>query len=493
MKRVSIDNFKGGVIDKVNPQKIPDNALTEVKNYEYRKTPILRKRFSTDEAELNEAKLEDIYNFDVWYPNKPLDDMYDDKIFVLHTMGDVESGGGGGGDEDADPYLTIDPSNIDFGYVLVGETSTDTWTVTGGYLLGDVELVSTNAKYTICTTEDGTYASSVTLTPTNGSVSQTMYVKYTPDSNETDGGTVTHNTFGVSELTLTLTAVGAEFPTDDILFRLENWSNLVARAEPNDAFVDYWTSIQPVFDFACRETNYSVGDDYFFTPSISSEEIAGSPAVHIAPVTYNETDYASFLSKVQFTTTLEGATGTSIVALVKFETNTVNIGATGRGGCITEIRHYYGTTTGDQAINAIEYPVNEAGDVKNYTKMVIHGYDGSASHWTIKTIDIPTSLVDDEWHLIMGIVDYTGKTLKLYIDGVLISTETSSNWDTAIPNSSQYDGANVGAGVRMYNNKYPVYGMQGHVAMSCGWKRILTSAEITNILNYVRAKYELFT
>ena len=84
MKRISIDDFDGGVNDIDDATLIPNNACVEIKNYEYRDLDGMKRRFGIDNNILNDAKIEDIKSFDIWYPNNLLSDMFGDKIFVLH-------------------------------------------------------------------------------------------------------------------------------------------------------------------------------------------------------------------------------------------------------------------------------------------------------------------------------------------------------------------------------------------------------------------------
>ena len=84
MKRISIDDFDGGVNDIDDATLIPDNACVEIKNYEYRDLDGMKRRFTSDNSDLNSAKIEDIKSFDIWYPNNKLNDMYDDKIYIIH-------------------------------------------------------------------------------------------------------------------------------------------------------------------------------------------------------------------------------------------------------------------------------------------------------------------------------------------------------------------------------------------------------------------------
>lgn len=86
MKRVTIDNFDGGVVNKANPETQPDNTLTVAENYEYRDRQGLKKRFGNEQFPFDKIpNVTNIKKFDVWYPNRTLSNMTDDKLFVIHV------------------------------------------------------------------------------------------------------------------------------------------------------------------------------------------------------------------------------------------------------------------------------------------------------------------------------------------------------------------------------------------------------------------------
>ncbi len=64
-----------------------------------------------------------------------------------------------------------------FTYTGTGPSSSQNFTVTGSNLTNTVELASANNKYEFSTTSNGTYTSTLSLSPTSGSVNQVVYVR----------------------------------------------------------------------------------------------------------------------------------------------------------------------------------------------------------------------------------------------------------------------------------------------------------------------------
>jgi len=88
MKRITIDNLDGGVVNKVNPQTQPDNTLTEAENYEYRDYSGIKMRKGVDiDNDLKNINLDNIKSFAVWYPNRLPNDMLagEDRVYILNV------------------------------------------------------------------------------------------------------------------------------------------------------------------------------------------------------------------------------------------------------------------------------------------------------------------------------------------------------------------------------------------------------------------------
>ncbi len=76
------------------------------------------------------------------------------------------------------PQLTVNPTSLTgFQYTFdAGPSQAQSFTVTGSDLSDDVSVTAPQ-DFEVSTTSDGTYAGSVTLTPTNGAVSASVYVR----------------------------------------------------------------------------------------------------------------------------------------------------------------------------------------------------------------------------------------------------------------------------------------------------------------------------
>ena len=83
MKRLSLTDISGGINKAAEPQRIPDNACTEMLNYEYRDSMYPRKRMGTDDHILNRIARTSTRAVAVWYSRyRPLN-CTDDKMYVM--------------------------------------------------------------------------------------------------------------------------------------------------------------------------------------------------------------------------------------------------------------------------------------------------------------------------------------------------------------------------------------------------------------------------
>ncbi len=88
-----------------------------------------------------------------------------------------------------EPELSLSVNSLHFGDITVGNSSKLSLTVTGSNLTGTVTAESPSDEFLFCLTENGTYALTVDITPTSGSVNQILYVKATPtESGDYDDG-----------------------------------------------------------------------------------------------------------------------------------------------------------------------------------------------------------------------------------------------------------------------------------------------------------------
>lgn len=68
MRRISIADFNGGMIDATDPMLIPDNAMVLVENYEYIDNTGLKVRKGLNDSPLQDAGMGVISDIAVWYP-----------------------------------------------------------------------------------------------------------------------------------------------------------------------------------------------------------------------------------------------------------------------------------------------------------------------------------------------------------------------------------------------------------------------------------------
>ncbi|MDD5570317.1 MAG: sugar-binding protein [Bacteroidales bacterium] len=106
------------------------------------------------------------------------------------------------------PTLTVTPSSLAFGNVLINTTSAEkTYTLTGSNLTTNV-TVTAPAGYEVSKTTGTGFASSVTVTQTSGNVNQTIYVRFKPTAVQAYNGNVTNASTGVTTQNVALTGSG---------------------------------------------------------------------------------------------------------------------------------------------------------------------------------------------------------------------------------------------------------------------------------------------
>ena len=491
MKRVSINRFSGGLINKINPQRIPDNAMTEIENYEYRKSPIPKKRFGIDDAELNQAGITDIYNFDIWYSGRKPDDMVDDKIFVIHTKG---SGGGGNGDDpDLTPTLVVIPDAIQFGYVLVDDEDTDTYTLIGTNLIQDVTVTSNDAHFTILDPSDDTYKSTFTLSPVGGYIEQTMTVKVTPDAYEELSSTVDHTSSGCSA-PLLVTAEGIELPQQDkMLWWLETFNEADTEMMTIvDDEVTEWESIlpTPVVTFVPVSgasgtpsaaqltpdaTTANLLDAETDTDVVDFSEFATNQAKNLVGSLVNLTD------GIGYGKTLDGLTFVSVI------NNKPAVLGTVRVQCMSTLS---GTLGYRKYIQFYLY-----NHVTNLDQIRIEIWTSAGSS-TIAGVTID-SLDSAGWLLLVGqyIPQADGsRKLKVYIG----TSETITEYDLATFSSPSVDinsatlttvkGA-IGCAYTGVSTQTPQYSAEAEMPTNDAWGTVLTETEVKQVFKYYKLKY----
>ena len=100
--------------------------------------------------------------------------------------------------------LTVNPTSLSFTDCSVGQSYTKTFTVTGTNLTGNVNLTSSNNKFTV---------SPSSLTAAQAQAGATVTVTYTPTAAGTQSGTITVSSTGVTSKTVSVTGTATATPT----------------------------------------------------------------------------------------------------------------------------------------------------------------------------------------------------------------------------------------------------------------------------------------
>ncbi|MCK9641515.1 MAG: malectin domain-containing carbohydrate-binding protein [Prolixibacteraceae bacterium] len=111
------------------------------------------------------------------------------------------------------PTLTVAPSRLAFGNVVVNTTSAEqTYLLTGSYLTADV-TVTAPTGYEVSKTTGTGFAASVSVTQTSGNVNQTIYVRFKPTAVQQYNGNITNASAGATTQNVALTGTGAVLTT----------------------------------------------------------------------------------------------------------------------------------------------------------------------------------------------------------------------------------------------------------------------------------------
>jgi len=108
------------------------------------------------------------------------------------------------------PSLTVNPTTLSFPATPINTTSaTLSYTITGTNLTAPV-IIAIAAPYSVCETVGGTYVTSLNIPAADVIAPKTIYVKYSPTAAGTQTGSVTNNSTGASQATVSLsgTSIG---------------------------------------------------------------------------------------------------------------------------------------------------------------------------------------------------------------------------------------------------------------------------------------------
>ena len=108
------------------------------------------------------------------------------------------------------PTLTVEPTTIDFGTIILSDFESATATVTAFNLTTGI-TATTTAPFSV-SADDITYSTTATIGQNGG----TLYVKYTPTAAGNHNGTVTLSSTGATNVTITLTGSCVDCATNNI-------------------------------------------------------------------------------------------------------------------------------------------------------------------------------------------------------------------------------------------------------------------------------------
>jgi hypothetical protein len=99
-----------------------------------------------------------------------------------------------------------------FGNVCTNATPINSFTISGVNLTNNVSVASL-AGYSYSTTLNGTYTSTLTLTPSSGALNQTIYVKFTPTLAQAYSGNIVVSSPGATSINVAASGTGLPAPT----------------------------------------------------------------------------------------------------------------------------------------------------------------------------------------------------------------------------------------------------------------------------------------
>jgi uncharacterized repeat protein (TIGR02543 family) len=111
------------------------------------------------------------------------------------------------------PSITISTGSLGFSTVAVNGTSaSQSYTVSGANLTANIVISSSDAHFTV-STDNSSFGSSVTLPPSSGTVNNTtIYVRFSPDSQNNFSGTIANSSSGATEQDVAVSGTGALAP-----------------------------------------------------------------------------------------------------------------------------------------------------------------------------------------------------------------------------------------------------------------------------------------
>lgn len=137
------------------------------------------------------------------------------------------------------PVITLSKEAIPFGQVAIGSFAIDSYIVNGQFLGGNINI-SAPSRYQVSTTEDSNFSSALSLSPSNGTISNTqIFVKYTPITLGSNVGNIQHTSSGATTKSLMLTGQGVNPSSIDNVDESNNFPFLYPNPAQNRLYVDF--------------------------------------------------------------------------------------------------------------------------------------------------------------------------------------------------------------------------------------------------------------
>lgn len=134
------------------------------------------------------------------------------------------------------PIVEFDPASLSFA-AAEGSNQTKTLAVSGRNLEGDVVLTSNDTAFEL-SLNGTTFSSSVTLSPSSGTLNSTVYVRYTAGSSGVTGKTITASSTNMTAVTVGLSgtvaqrlAAGSYFVKDNLKYTVLTDTSTVSVSE----------------------------------------------------------------------------------------------------------------------------------------------------------------------------------------------------------------------------------------------------------------------
>lgn len=195
-----------------------------------------------------------------------------------------------------EPTLSVNPTSIDFGTVVVGQTSSNTAQVNAFNLTGNI-AISTQAPFAV-SLDGSNYTTSVSMPAAGG----TLYVQFAPTSVNAVNETVTL-TSGSLSATISLTGSGFEctaittFPYtctfDPNAAETSCWQTIDANGDgdPDEHHGQMWFNgslgTDGVAQYFYNDSN--TADDWLISPEINGVNLSATFDYSVASATYAET------------------------------------------------------------------------------------------------------------------------------------------------------------------------------------------------------------